>query len=122
MTLSAGLAVGKPDGAQMGKLAVFVVALSAVETQAKGFIAVLELQVFQGLGERGYLLVVFKARLHFATFFARTFAFAFAVAFGCGWPCARLEQCMNVCSDAGHLKQCFVQGPPFTVQIRYLVP
>ena len=122
MTLSAGLAVGKPDGAKMGELAVFVVALSAVETQTEGLIAVLELQVLQGLGECGHLLVILKACLHFATFFAWTLAFAFAVAFGGGWPCTRLEQCMNVCSDAGHLMQCFVQGPPFAAQIRYLVP
>ena len=122
MTLTAGLAVGEPHGAEVGELAVLVVALSAVEAQAEGFIAMLKLQVLQGLGECGHLPVVLETCLHFPTFFAQAFAFAFAIAFGGGRPCARLEQCVDICSDAGHLVQCFVQSPPFAVKIRYLAP
>ena len=95
----------------VGELAIAIIALGAVETQTKGLVAMLELQVAHGFCEHGDLVVVFEPGLHFATaFFAvalAAFTFAFAVA-GNRWLCARLQESVHVCAYARHFTQCLI--------------
>ena len=124
VALSTRLTIGQANGAEVCELAVFVIAFCAIKTQAECLVAVLKLQVFHGLGQGRYLPVALEPCLHFASFFAIAFApfVALTWAFGSVRACSRLEQCVDVCSDARHLVQCLVEGPTLTVQTGDLVP
>ena len=121
---SASLSIRKAHGAEVCKFAVLVIALCSVEPQAKRLVAVPKLQILHGFGECGDLPVLLKASLHLPAFLAIAFAalVAFAWTFGSVRASAGLEQCMDVCSNAGHLVQHFVQSPPFAVETGYLAP
>ena len=122
--LSTHLTIGQANGAEVCELAVFVIAFCAIKTQAECLVAVLKLQIFHGFGQRRYLPVVLKPSLHFASFFAVAFApfVALTWAFGSVGACSRLEKRVDVCSDARHLVQCFVEGPTLTAQTGDLAP
>ena len=123
--LPAGLPVGKADGAEMRKLAIAIIALCLVETDAERLIPMLELQVAHCLCECCDLAVVFRASLHLAaSFLAVVFArlaFTFAILLH-GRACAGLQKCVHVRSYACHFTQCLVQCPPLCMQAGDLVP
>ena len=122
--LPASLSIRKAHCAEVCKFAVLVIALCSVEPQAKRLVAVLKLQILHGFGECGDLPVLLEASLHLPALLAIAFAalVAFAWTFGSVRASAGLEQRMDVCSNAGHLVQRFVQSPPFAVETGYLIP
>ena len=118
------LTVGEADGAKVRKLAIAVVALCPVEAEAKRLVSMLELQVAHCL--LWPYRVVFEADLHLAaSFLAVAFAglaFATLALFLHGRACARLQECVHVCSDACHFMQCLVKCPALGMQAGNLVP